>query len=91
MKNWKKWLVDKDMDFDELWTCIEMAVRYNLLSYENIVEEYDEPEIGTGANVYRVFKLKQRRLEGYAIKIYKFLGIYRYMKWGGTEGEAAYQ
>lgn len=49
---------DKDMDFDELWTCIEMAVHYDLLSYEDVVDEYDEPEIGTGANVYRMFKLK---------------------------------
>ena len=49
---------DKDMDFDELWTCVEMAVRYDLLSYEDVVEEYDEPEIGTGKNAYRVFKLK---------------------------------
>lgn len=51
-------LQDKDIDFNELWTCIEMAVRYDLLSYEDVVEEYDELEIGTGANVYRVFKLK---------------------------------
>ena len=35
-----------------------MAVHYDLLSYEDVVDEYDEPEIGTGANVYRVFKLK---------------------------------
>lgn len=49
---------DKDMDFDELWTCIEMAVHYDLLSYEDVVDEYDEPEIGTEANVYRMFKLK---------------------------------
>lgn len=38
--------------------CKEMAVRYDLLSYEKVVEEYDEPEIGAGANVYKVFKLK---------------------------------
>lgn len=51
-------LQDKDIDFNELWTYIEMAVRYDLLSYEDVVYEYDEPEIGTGANVYRMFKLK---------------------------------
>lgn len=35
-----------------------MAVRYELLSYDDVIEEYDEPEIGAGANVYRMFWLK---------------------------------
>lgn len=52
------YLQNEDIDFNELWTCIEMAVRYDLLSYEDVVDEYNEPEIGTGANAYRVFKLK---------------------------------
>lgn len=49
---------DKEIDFGDLWTCIEMAVQYDLLEYDEIVEEYDEPEMGTGANRYRTIYLK---------------------------------
>lgn len=52
------YLREYDIDFDELWTCIEMAVQYDLLTCEDYIEEYDDPECGKGYNAYRQFYLK---------------------------------
>ena len=54
--NWidQKW----NESFDELWTCIEMLLHYDMLEIEQVVEEYNESEIGQGANIYCFLHIK---------------------------------
>lgn len=46
--------------FDELWAQVETAMHYGLLTVDDVVEEYDEPEIGKGANIYHYIKVQYR-------------------------------
>ena len=39
--------------FDELWAQVETAMHYGLLEVDDIIEEFDEPGIGKGANACR--------------------------------------
>ena len=38
--------------FNELWAQVETAMHYGLLTIDEVIEEYDEPEIGKGEKVY---------------------------------------
>ena len=38
--------------FNELWAQVETAMHYGLLTIDEVIEEYDEPETGKGENVY---------------------------------------
>ena len=50
-----------DGNFDDLWTYVEMMLEYDILPYEDIVEEYDYDEEGymhCGCNGYRTYSIK---------------------------------
>ena len=36
--------------FDELWICIELALHFDMIEIEGVIEEYDDPEFGYGVN-----------------------------------------
>lgn len=38
--------------FDDLWTYVETAMYFDLISIDEIVDEYDDPDIGQGENLY---------------------------------------
>lgn len=38
--------------FDELWAYVETAMHYDLITINNVVVEYDEPEGGKNTNIY---------------------------------------
>lgn len=46
--------------FDLLWTYVETAMHFGLIKKDDVVEEFDEPGIGRGANSYRYLKIYYR-------------------------------
>ncbi len=38
--------------FDDLWAYVETAMYFDLITVDEVIEEYDEPDIGQGANTH---------------------------------------
>ena len=47
-------------NFDDLWTYVEMMLEYDILTYDDVEEEYEYEEDGyvyRGCNTYRIFSV----------------------------------